>query len=203
MAQMLSMLVNDSQNDWDLHLSHAMLSYNNSVNAATDHSQIELPLGRYPRLPIIVFSEIPPDSHQDLDQDQMSSHDLARARQRKAFTVVRELDAINTSRLERSNTALHNLTHNRPNWKVGDWVWIYNSLLTIRQGADRAVNATVLKTKSSLNWTGPFEILTVGPSPPSPHDKPVGANFHVLTSLAILRDMAPDLSSLQTVTNFA
>ena len=88
----------------------------------------------------------------------MSYRDLARARQRKAFTLVREQHAITASRLERSNTALYNLMHKRPSWEIGDWVWIYNSVSTIRQGTDRASNATALKTKLSLNWTGPFQI---------------------------------------------
>ena len=137
-----------------------MLSYNNSVNAATGLSPNELHLGRYPRLPITVFDRHTFDGHQGLEQDQMSYHDLSRARQRKAFTLVREQHAITVSRLERSNTALYNLMHKRPSWKIGDWVWIYNSLSTIRQGAP---NATVLKTKLSLNWTGPFKMLIVGP----------------------------------------
>ena len=102
----------------------------------------------------------------------MSYHDLARARQRKAFTLVREQNAINASRIERSNTALYNVVHKRPTWKVGDWVWIYNSLSTVRQGVNRAANETALKTKLSLNWTGPFKILTVGPSTTSPDGRP-------------------------------
>ena len=171
---MLSMVVNDRQNNWNLHLSHVMLSYNNSVNAATGLSPNELHLGRYPRLPITVFERHTFDGHQGLDQDQMSYHALARARQRKAFTLVREQHAINASRIERSNTALYNLMHKRPTWKVGDWVWVYNSQSTIRQGTDRSANETALKTKLSLNWTGPFKILTVGPSSSSPDGKPVG-----------------------------
>ena len=69
MAQMLYMVVNDRQNDWDLHLSHVMLSYNNSVNAATGLCPNELHLGRYPRLPITVFERNTFDGHQGLDQD--------------------------------------------------------------------------------------------------------------------------------------
>ena len=66
------------------------------------------------------------------------------------------------------------MIHKRPSWKIGDWVWVYNSLSTIRQGTDRAPNATVLKTKLSLNWTGPSKLLIVGPSSTSPDGKPVG-----------------------------
>ena len=67
MAQMLAMVVNDQQNDWDLHLSHVMLSYNNSVNVANGLSPNELHLGRYPRLPITVFDRHTFDCHQGLE----------------------------------------------------------------------------------------------------------------------------------------
>ena len=35
MAQMLAMVCNEHQNDWDVHLPHVEYSYNNSVSAAT------------------------------------------------------------------------------------------------------------------------------------------------------------------------
>jgi len=35
MAQMLAMVVNEQQNDWDAHLPHVEFAYNNSVSAAT------------------------------------------------------------------------------------------------------------------------------------------------------------------------
>ena len=48
-----------------------------------------------------------------------------------------------------------------PPFTVGDWSWVYNSTSTIRQGAKKDTDATVLKTKLSLNWNGPFKILGV------------------------------------------
>lgn len=64
-----------------------MLSYNDSVNAATGFPPNELHLGRYSRLPIAVFERHTLDGR--LDQDQISYHYLTRARQRKASTLVR------------------------------------------------------------------------------------------------------------------
>lgn len=64
MAWMPFMVVNDSQNDWDLHLSHVILPYNNSFNAATGRSPIELRIGRYSRLPIAIFERHTFDGHQ-------------------------------------------------------------------------------------------------------------------------------------------
>ena len=57
---------------------------------------------------------------------------------------------------------------------MGDWVWIYYLASTITQGpkvgptASTDADATVLKVKLSLNWTGPFKILEVGPAASAP-----------------------------------
>ena len=48
---------------------------------------------------------------------------------------------------------------------VGGWVWIYNTAATIGHGVKSATDANVLKEKLSLNWTGPFKIIAVDPSP--------------------------------------
>ena len=49
-----------------------------------------------------------------------------------------------------------------PPFSVGGWAWVYNSASTIRQDVKKGTDATVLKTKLSLNWNGPFKILAVG-----------------------------------------
>ena len=52
---MLAMVVNEGQDDWDLHLSHVEFAYNNSVSAATGLAPNEVHMGRLPRLPLTVF----------------------------------------------------------------------------------------------------------------------------------------------------
>ena len=52
-----------------------------------------------------------------------------------------------------------------PTFAIGGWVWVYNTAATIRQGAKAGTDAEVLKAKVSLNWTVPFKILAIGPSP--------------------------------------
>ena len=58
-------------------------------------------------------------------------------------------------------------------------MWIYNSAATIRQGAATGSSAAnnadtqVLKAKLSLNWTGPFKILAVGPLASAPDNRPL------------------------------
>ena len=51
MAQMLAMVCNEHQNDWDYHLPHVEYAYNNSVSAATGLAPNEVHIGRLPRLP--------------------------------------------------------------------------------------------------------------------------------------------------------
>ena len=48
LAQMLSMVGNEQQTDWDVVLPHVSSAYNNSVNAATGLAPNEIHIGRYP-----------------------------------------------------------------------------------------------------------------------------------------------------------
>ena len=54
-----------------------------------------------------------------------------------------------------------------PSFTTGGWAWIYNTAATICLGAKKGTDATILKTKFSSNWSGPFKILPVGPAPAS------------------------------------
>ena len=55
MAQMLAMVVNELQNNWDVQLPHVEFAYNNSVSAATGLAPNEVHMGRLPRLPLTFF----------------------------------------------------------------------------------------------------------------------------------------------------
>ena len=55
MAQMLEMIVNERQDDWDLHLPHVDFAYKNSVSAATGLAPNEVNMGRLARLSLTVF----------------------------------------------------------------------------------------------------------------------------------------------------
>ena len=83
MAQMLAMVCNEHQNDWDVHLPHVEYAYNNSVSAATGLAPNEVHIGRLPRLPLTVFDRSYGSDHQSLDRDQLAYCDLARDRQRR------------------------------------------------------------------------------------------------------------------------
>ena len=64
MAQMLAMVCNEHQNNWDVHLPHVEYAYNNSVSAATGLAPNEVHIGRLPRLPLTVFDRSYGSSHQ-------------------------------------------------------------------------------------------------------------------------------------------
>ena len=50
MAQMLAMVVNERQDDWDVHLPHVEFAYNNAVSAATGLAPNKVHMNRLPRL---------------------------------------------------------------------------------------------------------------------------------------------------------
>ena len=55
-AQMLAMVVNERQNDWDLHLPRVKFAYSNSVSAATGLAPNEAHISRLLHLPLAVLS---------------------------------------------------------------------------------------------------------------------------------------------------
>ena len=89
MAQMLAMVVNERQDDWDAHLPHVEFAYNNSVSTATGLVPNELQMNRLPRLPLTVFEHPYARGHQSLARDQLEYVDLATDRQRRSVTVYR------------------------------------------------------------------------------------------------------------------
>ena len=176
MAQMLAMVCNEHQNDWDVRLPHVEYAYNNSVSAATGLAPNEVHIGRLPRLPLAVFDRSYGGTHQNLDRDQLAYCDLARERQQRAYKLVREQHALTVARVNGHNSALSDALLRRPQYAAGGWVWIYNAAATIRQGLRKGADTKVLKEKLSLNWTGPFKILAVGPAPAAdtPDGRPLG-----------------------------
>ena len=176
MAQMLAMVCNEHQNDWDVHLPHVEYAYNNSVSAATGLAPNEVHIGRLPRLPLTVFDRSYGGTHQNLDRDQLAYCDLARERQQRAYELVREQHALTVARVNGRNSALSDALLRRPQYAAGGWIWIYNTAATIRQGLRKAADNKVLKEKLSLNWTGLFKILAVGPAPAAdtPDGRPLG-----------------------------
>lgn len=81
LAQMLSMPVDESQDDWDLHyLPHVLGTYNNSVHHDNSLAPDEVRLGRMPRLRLMIFGSDNTGGHQSLPRDRLDYHRLLRQR---------------------------------------------------------------------------------------------------------------------------
>ena len=78
MAQMLAMVVNKRQDDWDLHLPHLEFAYNHSVSAVTGLAPNKVHMGKFPRLPLTVYPEFlassPPHSLAETRKKPPSLH---------------------------------------------------------------------------------------------------------------------------------
>ena len=158
------MVCNEHQNDWDVHFPHVEYNYNNSVSAATGLTPNKVHIGRLPRLRLTVFDQSYGGAHQSLDCDQLAYCDLAGERQQRAYDFVREQHALTVARVNGRNSPLSDAHLHRPKHAAGGWVWVYNTAATIHQGLRKGTDNKVLKDKLSLNSTGPFKIITAGPS---------------------------------------
>ena len=90
LAQMLSLVISEQQDDWDEWLPYVVQAYNNSVSAATGLAPNEIHLGRMPRLPMTVIDECVVKGHTVKKQDQLLYLDIVRERQQRAFELVQE-----------------------------------------------------------------------------------------------------------------
>ena len=106
LAQMLSMVGNEKQTDWDVLLPHVSAAYNNSVNVATGLAPNEIHIGCLPRPPLSTFKPDNIGGHQSLDRDHLVYINLAIDRQQRTNSLVRELHRLTISRLQRRNALI-------------------------------------------------------------------------------------------------
>ena len=118
MAQMLAMVVNERQDDWDLRLPHVEFAYDNSVSAATGLAPNEVHMGRLPRLPLTVFERTGVPGRQSLARDHLAYCDLAADRQQRGNDIVRKHHALTVSR-ETPPWPTHCVRHLNSPWVVG------------------------------------------------------------------------------------
>ena len=179
MAQMLAMVVNERQDDCDLHLPHVEFACNNSVSAATGLAPDEVHMGRLPRLPLTVFNRTSDVGHQSLARGHLVYCDLSTDRQKRANDIVRAHHALTVSRVNRRNSALADAMRPAPNFDMGGWAWVYNFTSTIRQGVKANTDGKALKANLVLNLTGPYKVLAVGPcfAAENPDGSPLRSNL--------------------------
>ena len=165
-----------TQSDWDTHLPHVEHAYNNSNSAATGLAPNEVHIGRLPRLPLAIFDRSYGGAHHGVDRDHLAYCELARERQQRTYEFVREQHALTVARVNGRNSTLSGALLRHPKYLAGGCVWVFNTATTIRQGMRKGVDKKVFKEKLSLNWTGAFKIVAVGPSPATsqPDGHPLG-----------------------------
>lgn len=95
-----ALVVNERQDDLDLHLPHVEFAYNNSVSAATGSAPIQVLMAGLPRYPVALLDNIYTRGHLSLERDQLECCNLATDRQRRAYELVREQHTITVSRME-------------------------------------------------------------------------------------------------------
>ena len=90
----------------------------------------------------------------------------------KAYNLVEDEDRLSKARHEANNDYLAELTNRRPKFEVGYRVWVYDDKSTITRGgkhvlktseADYTSKKFALTAKLDQCWTGPYQILFVGP----------------------------------------
>ena len=116
---MVAMVVNERQDDRDVHLPHVEFAYNNSVSAATGLAPNEVHMNRLTRLPMTVLEHPYARGHQSFHRDQLEYCDLAADRQRRSYDLVREQHLLSVSRVERRNSALSDALRKLPSYTVG------------------------------------------------------------------------------------
>ena len=98
--EILVMVVNMLQTNWDEELSYVEFAYNNSVSAATGLVPNEVHMGRFPLLPLTISERTGVDGHQ-LARDRLRYGDLWTGRRQRAYDIVFEHPAFTVSRVER------------------------------------------------------------------------------------------------------
>ena len=122
MAQMLAMIVNARQDNWNMHLPLVRFAYNNSVSPATCLAPNEVHMGRLPQLSLSIVDCTGVAEHQSLASDHVANSDLATHRQKRANDIVCAHYALTVSPVNRRNSALTDDWRPYPNFVTGGWV---------------------------------------------------------------------------------
>jgi hypothetical protein len=169
LAEMLAMLVNAHHDDWHLWVAHVVFAHNTAVNRSTGVEPFLLAYGRLPRLAM----------HQILGQlDQRLRGAAANRavkqvvsdmleRQARAQEMARCRGEAHRAAITKSNSKLAEAFGLKDRLHTGGLVWLYRTPRTIkgveptRAGEDAR---GTLAAKFLDPWSGPFEIVQVGPS---------------------------------------
>ena len=101
MAQLLAMVVNELQQNWDEQFPHAEFAYSNSVSAATGSAPNGVHMGTLPLPPLMIFERAGVTDYQRFARNHLAYCDLATDRQQRAYDIVREHHALTVFCVER------------------------------------------------------------------------------------------------------
>ena len=132
---------------------------------------------RLSRLSLTMIARAGFAGRQSLAREHLVYCDLATDHQQRAYDLVREHHALTFSRVDRRNSALSDALRPVPKFVVSGRACKYNTASTIGQDSKTDTDAKVFKATFSLNQTGSYEVLTVGPcsSVNTPDGSPLGA----------------------------
>ena len=102
----MAIVVDEEQDDWDLHLLHVKLSYNNPASAVTGLEPNEVHMGRLPLIPLTSVDRTGVAGHRTLVRDHLAYCEFATDRQTRASDIVRAHYAFDVSRLSSRKSAL-------------------------------------------------------------------------------------------------
>lgn len=137
---MLSTVVSDNQQDWDLWLPHMTMAYRSSIHESTQETPNVMMLGREMNLPIDLM--VPPSPGEEFSS--INYVDELRSKFRKVHDIARVAAKKASERQKRT----YDLSSNTKTYQVGDQVWLYTPAK--KKG---------LSPKLQRFWDGPFTVL--------------------------------------------
>ena len=199
MAQMLAMVCNEHQNDWNEHLPHAEYACNNSVSAATSLAPNVVHIARLPCLPLAIFDRSYGGAHQGLDRDHLAYCYLARERQQRTDELVREQHALAVARVSGRNSGRAPSTPQIRGWWLGIPPPPYD------KNCAKASLTKFLKRNSLFTERNPSKLsLLVPPQRPTNQTgTPSRTSFYALTSHRACPVLSLNLASRWQAANLA
>ena len=138
---MLATVINDHQNDWDLHLPRLLFAYHTALHAATGFSPFHIVFGHSPTLPVdVMLGALPPHQPKDVPAYIGDQHKSLNT----AYSTVRS----HIQSAHERNKQRHDASKPYLPYTVGDQVWLH--VPAVKTGRSK---------KFSSQWHGPYTIL--------------------------------------------
>ena len=153
LTQSLVKLVNNEQDDCDLHIESLLFAYRTRKNDCTIHTPFYVIFSREAKLPI----ELQIPCRTGSSKEDNASHDTAEIEEtvlqmKDIHSQVKAKVNDNTEKAQERQKKHYDRKHKPVEFQIGDKVLIRNSRDDARKGV-----------KLSLSWTGPYDIIECFP----------------------------------------